>query len=86
MPYMHHASRLTVFNPLMPRPLSPREMQVARLIAQGKVNKEIAIEMGVTVGSVKTRVSTILDKLILSNRTEIALWVVNGDKESQKAS
>lgn len=50
--------------------LSPREMQVLELMAQGKQNKVIAQEMGISTETVKTFVSTILRKLGVQGRTE----------------
>lgn len=50
--------------------LSPREMQVLQLMAEGKQNKVIAHEMGISTETVKTFVSTILRKLGVQGRTE----------------
>jgi LuxR family maltose regulon positive regulatory protein len=54
------------------QPLSDRELEVLALIAQGRSNKEIASELYVTVGTVKTHVHNILAKLDVGNRTEAA--------------
>ncbi len=50
--------------------LSPRELDVLRLIALGKRNKEIAVTLGLSEGTVKVHVSTILCKLGACDRTE----------------
>jgi two-component system NarL family response regulator len=50
--------------------LSPRELDVLRLIAQGRRNKEIAVSLGLSEGTVKVHVSTILCKLGACDRTE----------------
>ena len=55
-------------------PLAPRECEVIRLLAEGRSNKDIAASLGLTEATVRTYVSRILDKLGMSNRTEIAVW------------
>lgn len=60
----------------MPHNLTERELFVARLVADGCKNREIAILMGNTEHSVKNRMRMIFDKLGLWNRTEVALWYV----------
>jgi LuxR family maltose regulon positive regulatory protein len=50
--------------------LSERELEVLRLIAQGASNREIAEQLVVTVGTVKSHVNHILGKLDSHNRTE----------------
>ncbi|MBE6445432.1 MAG: response regulator transcription factor [Alphaproteobacteria bacterium] len=49
--------------------LSPRQIDVIRLIAQGKANKQIAYELGLTEGTVKLHVTAILKILNVYNRT-----------------
>jgi two-component system, NarL family, response regulator LiaR len=56
--------------------LTEREMDVLRLIAQGRSNKEIAARLHLTEGTVKGYVSTILDKLQVEDRTQAALYAV----------
>ena len=51
-------------------PLTEREEQVIKLIADGKNTKEIAEELFLTNGTVRNYVSVILDKLEVSNRIE----------------
>ncbi len=50
--------------------LSPRELDVLRLVTQGKQNKEIAAELFITERTVKFHISSILSKLNAGNRTE----------------
>lgn len=52
--------------------LAPREREIATLIAEGLVNKEIADRLGLTVGTVKTYVHRIIEKTGLPNRAAIA--------------
>lgn len=56
--------------------LTEREMDVLRLIAQGHSNKEIAVTLYLTEGTVKGYVSTILGKLQVADRTQAALYAV----------
>jgi DNA-binding NarL/FixJ family response regulator len=54
-------------------PLTERERDVLNRVAAGKGNREIAREMGLAEGTVKNHVSTILAKLHLRSRTELAI-------------
>jgi NarL family two-component system response regulator LiaR len=56
--------------------LTPRELDVLRLIAHGRSNKRIALELGVAEKTVKTHVGHLLAKLDLSDRTQAALYAV----------
>ncbi len=60
--------------PDSPEPLTDRESEVLRLIAQGKANKEIAFELGIGEKTVKSHVSAILGKLGVQSRTQAALY------------
>lgn len=51
-------------------PLTEREEQVIKLIADGRNTKEIASELYITNGTVRNYISVILDKLEVSNRIE----------------
>jgi DNA-binding NarL/FixJ family response regulator len=56
--------------------LTPRELEVLRLLARGLPNKAIARELTVTEKTVKTHVSNVLAKLQLADRTQAALYAV----------
>jgi NarL family two-component system response regulator LiaR len=56
--------------------LTPRELEVLRLIANGMSNKEIARELVLNERTVKGHVSNILSKLGLADRTQAALYAV----------
>jgi two-component system response regulator DesR len=51
-------------------PLTEREMDVLELVADGKNTKEIASQLCITIGTVRNYISTIMDKLGVSNRIE----------------
>jgi predicted ATPase/DNA-binding CsgD family transcriptional regulator len=56
--------------------LTPREREVAALIAQGKTNREIAIILVIAERTADTHVQNILNKLGLGSRAQIAGWAV----------
>ncbi|MFP4436662.1 MAG: response regulator [Chloroflexaceae bacterium] len=56
--------------------LTEREMDVLRLIARGKSNKEIADTLIISEKTVKTHVSNILSKLHLADRTQAAIYAL----------
>jgi DNA-binding NarL/FixJ family response regulator len=56
--------------------LTERELGVLKLIGQGKSNKKIAVALELTEGTVKGYVSTVLDKLNVTDRTQAALYAV----------
>jgi DNA-binding NarL/FixJ family response regulator len=63
-------------NPSRPGPsvaLSPREIDILRLVAQGQTNREIAAQLYLSEGTVKNHVSRILSRLALRDRTQAAL-------------
>ncbi len=56
--------------------LTERELDILKLIGQGKSNKKIAAALELTEGTVKGYVSTVLDKLNVADRTQAALYAV----------
>jgi NarL family two-component system response regulator LiaR len=57
-------------------PLTQRELEVLRLIAQGLENHDIAEQLVVSEATVRTHVSNILGKLHLATRTQAALYAL----------
>ena len=55
-------------------PLTPREMQVARLLASGRSNKDIAARLVISQRTAEGHVERILAKLGFSSRSQIAAW------------
>ncbi|MFN2221599.1 MAG: response regulator [Candidatus Promineifilaceae bacterium] len=63
--------------------LTSREIEVLRLLAQGASNAQIGQELNITVNTVKTHISHILDKLNLENRTQAATYAIQSRIVSQ---
>jgi predicted ATPase/DNA-binding CsgD family transcriptional regulator len=59
-------------------PLSPRELEIAALIAEGLTNVEIAARLVISKRTVETHVAHIKTKLGLARRVEVAAWVLEG--------
>jgi len=60
--------------PESPEPLTEREKDVLRLLADGKANKEIASALSISDNTVKTHMGNILTKLGVQSRTQAALY------------
>ncbi len=60
-------------------PLSKREVEVARLIAEGLGNKEIGARLFISERTVTTHVGNILNKLGFDSRVQIAGWIATSD-------
>ena len=69
---MHQPSDL----PPTDDPLSEREVEVLRNVAQGMSNQEIARTLKIKEGTVRIHVGNILNKLQLANRTQAALYAL----------
>ena len=57
--------------------LTPREREVLRLIARGYAYKEVARDLEISVKTVETHVSSVLRKLQLSSRHQLARWATD---------
>ena len=57
-------------------PLTPREVQVLQLVAQGYTNRQIGEELSISEATVRTHMSKILAKLNLGSRTQAALYAL----------
>ena len=62
--------------PPTPDPLTPREVEVLKLVAQGLENWEIAEKLVITEATVRTHVSNITAKLHVASRTQAALYAL----------
>jgi two-component system, NarL family, response regulator LiaR len=54
--------------------LTPRELEILGLIAQGRTNQEISDQLFITVKTVKTHITQILSKLGVEDRTQAAVY------------
>ena len=57
-----------------PSHLTPRQFEVAKLVAQGFTNKQIAQRLGISRFTAETHVRNILERLGAASRSEIATW------------
>ena len=59
--------------------LTPREKELLTLVAQGLSNKEIAGKMFLSDGTVRNNISSLLEKLNMKDRTQLAVYAVKND-------
>lgn len=60
-------------------PLTERELDIIRLIAEGLDNKEIASKLYLAEGTVRNNISKMLEKLSLKDRTQLAVYAVKNN-------
>jgi DNA-binding NarL/FixJ family response regulator len=60
-----------------PTPLSPREVEIVRLIAQGLIAKEIADELSLSTHTIYTHRKNIMKKLNMNSSSELILYALN---------
>ncbi|MGX1541524.1 helix-turn-helix domain-containing protein [Streptomyces adustus] len=65
--------------------LNRRELEVLRLVARGRRNKAIALDLGITESTVKFRVAGVLRKLGVSSRGEAAALALSAGLDGQPA-
>ena len=65
--------------PPAPGNLTERELDVLRLIAQGMSNKQVALQLSISTTTVRSHVSSIMRKLDLENRTQLAIYAREND-------
>ena len=54
--------------------LTPREEEVLLAVARGRTNAEIGDELHISLSTVKSHLASLMTKLTVRNRVEIALW------------
>ena len=61
-------------------PLTEREEQVLVTVARGRTNAEIADELHISLSTVKAHVASLMTKLGVRNRVELAMWAYETDR------
>lgn len=56
--------------------ITPRELDILKHLGEGRSNREIAVELGLSVGTVKNHISQMMDKLSLRDRTQLAIYAI----------
>lgn len=64
-------------NANLPTPLTNREIQVLRMLAQGATNKAISIDLHISEHTVKSHVIHIFNKLAVNDRTQASVWAAS---------
>ncbi|WP_299404821.1 response regulator transcription factor [Acaryochloris sp. IP29b_bin.148] len=65
-----------------PKGITPREQDVLKLIATGASNREISKTLHITEKTVKNHVSSILSRVGVRDRTQLAIWANTADKDT----
>lgn len=61
---------------MMIEPLTPRELDVIRLLAEGKSDKSLAVALGISPLTVRNHLRNAREKTGLNNRTQLALYAI----------
>ncbi len=64
--------------------LSPRQREIARLVATGASNKEIARELTISIKTVKNTLTSVFAKSGVYSRTELAIQLVRAEYAMQE--
>ena len=61
-------------------PLTLREEKIVLTVARGRTNSEIADELHISLSTVKTHITSVMNKLGARNRVEVAMWAYESDR------
>ncbi|GAA2760309.1 ATP-binding protein [Actinopolymorpha rutila] len=75
--------RRSVHRPAGKSPLTPREREIADLIAQGRTNKQIAGALVIAQRTAESHVENILVKLGFTSRAQVAAWTAEQDRADE---
>jgi DNA-binding NarL/FixJ family response regulator len=62
--------------------LTTRELQIARAVAEGRGNRDIATQLGITEQTVKNHLTSVFEKVGVASRLQLALAILRGRDES----
>jgi DNA-binding NarL/FixJ family response regulator len=71
--FVRMARQMPARSSVLVEPLSPRELEILRLVASGATNREIAARLFIREGTVKNHVTNILQKMGVDDRTQAAI-------------
>lgn len=66
--------------------LTPRELEIARLVTLGHRNAAIAAELGIQTVTVKNHLQRIMRKLDMASRMQVMLWVISEENAKRDAA
>jgi DNA-binding NarL/FixJ family response regulator len=81
-----HSYDSCVIEPVRQQSLSPRELQVLEMAAEGLTNHQMATKLEITVHAVKFHLASIYRKLGVANRTEAAVKFLRLESAGQKGA
>lgn len=87
-PYVDRATALLNGLPqrrLKSEHLTPRELQIARLVADGLTNRQLAVRLGISERTVENHLDHIRSKLGFAGRAQVAAWIGSGAGEIEEA-
>jgi DNA-binding NarL/FixJ family response regulator len=58
---------------------TPREREIVQLIAQGKINKQVADMLDISVKTVETHRAAVMNKLYINNTAELVRFAIRND-------
>ena len=67
-------------------PLTPRERQVAALVASGRTNRQIGRVLGISEKTAEVHLHHVMSKLDVRSRAEVAAWAVTHHLSAQRDS